>query len=214
MFGVLITVFRNPAYFISECFQNDKRQFIIQLFMPVLFIPFMTKKPSRFVLLGPVVLINLMSDYGYQHDMGYQYVFGTAAFVIYLTVMNSADMEKAARGKILVAAAASSVMMFFTMYYGRLDTVKSYKDNMTEHNAIAGAIELVPDDASVAASTFLVANLSQRYEVYEPETTKNTADYYVLDLRYPTEQYSVEDYRNENFEEVCVNQYVAIFRRK
>ncbi|MBQ8378211.1 MAG: DUF2079 domain-containing protein [Oscillospiraceae bacterium] len=212
LIGVIMTAFSNPAYLISECFENNRMMFLLQFFIPLMFMPFFTTKLSRFILLFPIVIVNLLSDYGYQHEMGYQYVFGPLAFVIYLCVMNSADMEKVKRSKHLLLSATASVMVFFSMYYGRLDVVESYRNNMPEHIAVQKAIEVIPDDASVAASTFFVANLSQREEIYELESTKQKAEYYVLDLRYPNDKYTVENFISKGYEEVYLDQYVAIYK--
>ncbi|MBE6837536.1 MAG: DUF2079 domain-containing protein [Ruminococcus sp.] len=213
LIGVIMTAFSNPAYLISECFENDRMLFLLQFFIPLMFIPFLTKKFSRYVLLAPVVIINLLSDYGYQHDMGYQYVFGSLAFAIYLCVMNSADMGQVKRSKILLLSATASVMVFFSMYYPRFQVVESYRNNMPEHNAIEQALEKIPDDASVVASTFFVANLSQRDEIYELESTKQKAEYYVLDLRYENAKCNVEDFQNENYETIHHDEYIAIFKQ-
>lgn len=212
--GVVATAFSNPAYVISEMFENDRIMFLLQLFIPLGFLPFVTKKLSRYILLLPLVVINLLSDYEYQHSMDFQYVFGTLSFVIYLCVINSADFSQKQRTKHLLICGASSVMVFSSMYFSQIQTVKSYYDNIAEHRAMAQAIELVPKDASVSATTFLVANLSQRDEVYELEKTQKQTDYYVLDLRYPSEQFSVEDYQNDDFETVYKDEYIAIFKRK
>lgn len=212
--GVIMTAVSNPAYLFSEIFQNDRILFLLQLFVPLMFLPFFTKKYSRFVLLAPLVIVNLLSDYGYQHDMGYQYVFGPLAFVIYMCVMNSADMLPQKRVRHLLVAAVSSVMVFMSMYYSRFMVVESYRENMKEHNAIEQAFELIPDDASVAASTFFVANLSSRDEIYELETTSQKADYYVLDLRYENTKYTVDSFSDMFYEIVYKDDYVAIIKRK
>ncbi len=213
MIGVIITAFRNPAYLISECFQNDKITFIFQLLLPVLFIPLMTRKFSRFILLGPAIVVNLMSDYAYQHDINFQYVFGSAAFIIYLTAVNSADFPKGRRERVLIPAAVSAALAFSSMYFSRFGIIETYRANMEEHETIAQSLELIPDDASVAASTFLVANLSDRDILYDLDYTKQTADYYVLDLRYKSEKYSVGYFLANGYEQVTVNDYVAVFRR-
>lgn len=212
MTGVILTVFRNPAYFISECFENGKIQFFIQFFLPVLFLPFFTKHYSRFILLCPVILVNLMSDYYYQHDMGYQYVFGPGAFVVYLTVLNLSDIENVKRSKLAITAAVCSALVFSSMFVSKADYLKTYALHMEEHNSIAQALELVPDDASVAASTFFVANLSQRNEIYELESTENEADYYIIDLRV-AEGSELEKYKTSEYEEICINPYIAIYKR-
>ena len=212
--GVVLTAFSNPAYLISECFENNRILFLLQLFVPLMFLPFFTRKYSRLILLVPVVLVNLLSDYAYQHDMNYQYVFGPLAFVIYLTVMNAADMGRVRRTKILLLAATASVMVFYSMYYGRFSVVRDYKSNMAEHRAIYNALETVPDDASVSASTFLVAALSEREVIYELESTKNITEYYVLDLRYKNDKYPLEYFTEGDYETVCLNNYVGVFRAK
>lgn len=211
--GVIMTAFSNPAYLISECFENDRMLFLLQFFIPMMFMPFFTRKFSRYVLLLPIVIVNLLSDYGYQHDMDYQYVFGPLAFAIYLCVMNSADMGLVRRSKHLLLSATASVMVFFSMYYSRFEVVESYRNNMPEHIAVAEALEKIPDDASVVATTFLVANLSQRDEIYEMESTDKTGEYYVLDLRYPNSRFSLEDFQNENYETIHLDEYVGIFRK-
>lgn len=211
--GVIITAFSNPAYVISECFENDRILFLMQFFIPLMFLPFITRKYSRYILLAPVLIVNLLSDYGYQHDMGYQYVFGPLAFVIYLCVMNSADIERKKRSKLLLISALASVLVFMSMYYERFEIRESYEKNLPEHEAIAQALELIPDDASVCASTFLVANLSQRNEIYELESTKNEAEYYVLDLRYETQSYNVEDYKQGGYEEIYLDKFIGIFKK-
>ena len=90
--GSLVTVIKavilNPIYTIKECFDEEKIKFFLQMLVPLSFMPFMIKKPSRAILLMPFILINLMSDYYYQHDIGYQYTYGSAAFLIYLCIMN------------------------------------------------------------------------------------------------------------------------------
>ena len=211
--GVFLAIFRNPGYFLSTCFNLKKVEFLLKLFMPVMFIPFITRKYSRFILLAPVVLINLMSDYIYQYDMNFQYVFGSAAFVIYLTIINSADLNKYKAQRFLITSSTAGVLLFSTLYWGRLGIIDSYKNNMYEHETIANSLALIPDDASVASSTFFVPNLSQRDVIYELETTSHQAEYYVLDLRYSTDEYSVDDYKNENYQAISENEFVAIYRR-
>jgi len=46
---------------------------------------------------------------------------------------------------------------------------------------------------------FLPPNLSQRKVIYELEYTKQQAEYYVLDLRYDTDEYSISDYMTPDF---------------
>lgn len=95
------------------------------------------------------------------------------------------------------------------MYY------KSYDSRADERAAFEYAAELIPEEASVASSSMILPNLSQRMEIYELERTKHEAEYYVIDLRYEHEGYSFEDYLTDEFEEIFVQKnIVAVFRRK
>ena len=91
------------------------------------------------------------------------------------------------------------MIVFFGLYYHRLDYREKYEKNAHEREVIDAALEVIPKDASVISSTFLLPNLSQRKEIYDLEYTKQQAEYYVLDLRYETEEYNIADYLNEDF---------------
>ena len=59
----------------------------------------------------------------------------------------------------------------------------NYRYGAYQRQAVLEAIEVIPDDAVVVATTYYVPVLSQRDTIYELETTKHTGQYYVLDLR-------------------------------
>ena len=46
------------------------------------------------ILIGPFLLVNLMSNYPYQYSIAFQYVFGVAAILIYLFIKNLASLKK------------------------------------------------------------------------------------------------------------------------
>ena len=106
--------------------------------------------------------------------------------------------------------------MFMGNTYGRLDGIKSYKNDKEKIETIDKAINLIPKDSSVAATTFLVPAFYDVREVYEFETTKHrdTVEYIVIDLRYGSDSYSVDDYLNNSDYETIANESgcVAIFR--
>lgn len=215
---VIKAVILNPIYTVKECFDEEKITFFLQMMVPLAFMPFMIKKPSRVILLMPLILINLMSDYQYQHDIGFQYTYASASFLIYLCVMNYEDMKPEFRKKMISVAAASSVFMYMNCTYYRLDIIDSYKANLETSKVISTALEVVPEDASVAASTFLVPALFDHKEVYELETTvhRDYVEYTVIDERWQSDSYSVNDYLNNDIYETVVYEpgRIAIFRNK
>lgn len=218
LFTVIKAVILNPIYTVHEAFDEEKIKFILQMLVPLAFMPLMIKKPSRIILLIPFILLNLMSDYTYQHNINFQYTYGSAAFLFYLMILNYQDMKPGFRCKVLAVAATSSIFMFMCNTYYRTSGYESYKTdkNSGAIDIIDDALELVPDDSSVAATTFLVTSLYDHREVYEFESTKHRdeVEYIVLDLRISSDDFSVDDYLNNPIYETVENKpgYIAIFR--
>ncbi len=220
LFTVIKAVILNPVYTIYESFDEEKIKFILQMLIPIAFMPLMTKKPSRIILFIPFILLNLMSDYQYQHDINFQYTYGSAAFLLYIMLMNYNDMKPGFRSKLLATAAASSIIMFMCNTYYRADIYKGYKADRDSGSieTIDNALALIPKDASVAATTFMIPSLFDHREIYEYESTKykNDVEYIVLDLRLSSDSFSPSDYENDpNFETITnIPGSIAIFRNK
>lgn len=216
LFTVIKAVILNPVYTIYESFDEEKIPFLLQMLVPVAFMPLMSKKPSRIILFIPFILLNLMSDYYYQHDIGFQYTYGSAAFLFYLMILNYSDMKPVFRSKLLAVAASSSILMFMCNTYYRSDGFKYYKDEVENGSIkmIDDALDLIPRDASIAASTFYIANLFDCREIYELESTEHKYDveYVVLDLRYDP-QSDIEFNDNPIYEKITdIPGKIAIFR--
>ncbi|MBR6873298.1 MAG: DUF2079 domain-containing protein [Ruminococcus sp.] len=213
--GSLITalkaVIKNPVYVLSQCFTESKLLFILNMLVPLAFLPLLTKKPSRYLLLVPFLLINLMTEYKYQSDIGFHYCFGSGTLLIYLSVINYADLKKP---KLLLFAAFTSLIVYVGIYSPRNTYLKSYENQTREREAIDTALSLIPEDASVSASTFFIANLSDRSELYQLETTKQTTEYYAIDLRYSTDEVNPTAYYTSEFEILFYEKdIVAVVRR-
>lgn len=189
--GSLITVIKavilNPIYTIKESFTQDKFVFILQTFVPLAFMPLMTRKPSRILLFIPYILINLMSSWPYQYDINFQYTYGTSALLFYIMILNFKDMNPKTRDKILSIAATTSIFMFCCFTYNRSKGFEEYENDMKNGYVqdIQAALDEIPEDASVVATTFFTANLYEHREVYDWRYTKykDDAEYLAIDLR-------------------------------
>ena len=93
-FGALISAFfANPALYASQLFTAEKLVYALNMLLPLAFLPLITKKISRFLLICPLVIVNLVTGWVHQYDLGYQYSFGAAALLLYLTALNVADLS-------------------------------------------------------------------------------------------------------------------------
>jgi len=171
--GSLITVIKavlmNPMKALFECVDKEKLQFIAQTMLPLLGLPLITRRYERYILLIPYILVNLMSDYQYQHDIFFQYTFGATACLIYLAAVNLADLRiSAVRVTALAAAVAVSIGFFTSLtipkatYYTDLcSTYAGYYEEVGE------VLDTIPEGASVTATTFYTTRLSQREVLYD-----------------------------------------------
>ena len=83
----------NPALYAVESLTADKLIYAFNMILPLAFLPFITRKPSHWLLLGPFYVLNLVTDYRYQYDIGFQYSFGSGALLVYLAVINLAGLS-------------------------------------------------------------------------------------------------------------------------
>ncbi|MDO5403197.1 MAG: DUF2079 domain-containing protein [Eubacteriales bacterium] len=218
MLSIIKTVIMHPAYVLTQVFKQEKMEFMLQVLCPLLFMPLFSKKWYRFILLGPFVLFNLMSDYQYFHSIFFQYAFGSGTLLIYLTILNVSDMDEKIRNRVIPMLAAASVMFFSSVMWIKTNVIKEYfkGDNQETYAIIREGLDTIPDDASVIATTFLCPALSQHDKLYELYYTDEEAEYIALDLRRETTDYSVESYlNNSDYETVYyVPLKIAVFKKR
>ena len=195
--GMVMNIFRNPSYFFSLLFSEKTVLYFLWMMLPLLFLPFITKKIHRYFLILPFVIMNLVigSGYHYAAEIGYHYSFGTACLLVFLVIVNCADLGEANRRTVIVAAAAAAlitVVPFLSTYYMRCE---EYLKNKEHFDRIEACLASVPEDAVVIAGTNHLPHVASRKEVYlfneDDITTANGRvlsikdmmryDYFVLD---------------------------------
>ncbi len=213
LFAVIKAALQNPLYAVQQSLNQDKIKYILQMLLPLMFMPLRPKSAERLLLLLPFILVNIMTNYVYQYDIYYQYGFGSGAILIYLSVINYGDMG-GERKKSLLCAALCSALVFLGTFGGRLNYLGYYGRSAEERAIIDKAIGLVPEDASVACCTFLLPNMYYIEELYQLESTENEAEYYVVDFRIESDRYSAEDFAGKEFEAVFYEEgIVGVFRK-
>ena len=166
---VIKTVLLSPMKALYECVDREKLPYISLTLFPLLGLPFITRRYERLILLIPYVLINLMSDYQYQHSIFFQYNFGSLACLFYLTVVNLADWNGDWKKVVaLIAAVIVSVSCFVDTVLPKASFyIRDYQKNKTQYEQIYNVLALIPEDTTVSASTFYTTALSQREVLYD-----------------------------------------------
>ena len=169
LFTVIKAVILSPMKAVFECVDKEKLKFIAQTMLPLLGLPLLTRRYERYFLLIPYVLVNLMSDYQYQHDVFFQYTFGSTAFLLYLAAVNLADMKlEWQRLGALTGAAMVAVACFTAVIWPSAEQYpKLARDYRGYYQEIRDALDTIPEDASVTAGTFLTTYISQRDVLYD-----------------------------------------------
>lgn len=179
--GLVMNILKDPAYTISQLLDAEKAEFLLWMFVPVMFLPLYTRKLSRYILLIPLVLLNLLSDYQYQHSIYYQYTYASGTLVIYLTYLELSSF----RGNRARRFSAYIIILSFLLSTASISSRNTYYSEYKTNGDIRGEVhkllERIPEDASVSATTTYVPPLAQRDEIHK-YTTGDTTDYIVLSV--------------------------------
>lgn len=166
---VIKAVLLCPMKAIFECVDSEKLEFIALTMLPLAGMPLLTRRYERFLLLIPYVLVNLMSDYQYQHNIFFQYTYGSTACLAYLALVNLADMKidiirlTALYAALCISAACFGAQILPTALYYPQKCI-TYGDT---YDSLRDALDVIPEDASAAATTYYTTYLSQRDVLYD-----------------------------------------------
>ena len=195
MGGLFGTLLRDPAYFLTQIANGEnftrKMTWLLRMLLPLGLLLWTPRgNYSRLFLLLPL-LLNLMTQYGYQFDITFQYSFGTIPFLFYLLVQNAADAPpRFRREQLAIALLAAWLMYLFTVWPSFVHYTRAAHDNRETYEKMENVLAMVPDEVSVTASTMLVPHLAQRPVVYEDFYHRDKSgniipdtEYAVLDIR-------------------------------
>ena len=194
---VIKAVLLSPMKAVFECVDKEKLEFIGLTLLPLAGIPLLTRRYERFILLIPYILVNLMSDYQYQHDIFFQYTYGSTACLFYLVTVNLADIrEQKLRFAALGLALCISASCFGAKILPKaVQYPKDCKTYAAYYDKIRDVLDTVPDGASVAATTYYTTYLSQRDTLYDVRYGSKEhlfgCEYMVLSV---TDKYSYKPY--------------------
>lgn len=165
---VIRNVLLDPSYFFSLLIHESTLTFFLKVMMPLLFLPFITKKIHRYWLMVPFLIMNLTigAGYGYAADIDYHYIFGPFCLLLYLTVLNLDDIGPEKQHDLSVLLGSAAMIFFIGLPLHHLDTKESYLLSQDGFRAVEDALDAIPQDATVAASAFMVSHCADRDQIY------------------------------------------------
>lgn len=181
---------------LGQMFTAEKIPFVIWMFAPVLFAPFMTKKISSLILLLPILPINLMQSWQYQYNIDYQYTYGVAALIFVSAIFVLVRLRPAQRRVLLLTSLCICMVMSVTLNAPKIRTVtKNAADFEASYDQVDEVLSAIPDGATVTACDAFVPHLYKvKWLFTAPDYYKTNwnqcpikpyeTDYIVLDTRY------------------------------
>lgn len=214
-FGTILqTALFNFGKTLSLMFTTEKVQFLLWMFLPVLFTPFLNKRVSVFLLFVPMMFINLMSSWPYQYDVEYQYTYGVAALVLFAAMLGLRTLAPRTRRAVLTACVILSASL--TLPYVCYRTKGYVKGYLEKHTVFAESIdflhEQLPRDAVIGVEGDVMPMLyDYPHLVLDPRTEEQAAEitYYVAKWK------DAEDFAkmvDNGFALYAENEYVIILK--
>jgi len=222
-FAMIVNVMKNPALLLDSLISvPEKLEYILYMLIPLCFLPFVSKRFNFILLIVPMIIMNLATDYIYQYDVNFQYTYGVTALLFFLAVKNLSKIDRRHIAKICVAMACFSIILFTSKTFNRIHSYNfvyyTYRDDFIETEEM---LRQIPMDASVSSNTFIVPHLIKRENVYMVDLFTHEyfaydTDYIINDLR----SVSVSEYKRfldkideKGYKKIDESSFIEIFKK-
>lgn len=165
---VIKNVLIDPSYFFSLLLHEDTLQFFLQVMLPLLFLPFCTKKLHRFWLMIPFVIMNMSvgAGYGYAANIGFHYIFGPFCLLLYASILNLDDMGDEKKQDLAIVLGSVAIVFFTGTITHQKYNLEAYAGSKEAFTKVDEVLDSIPKDARLAASAFFVSHCANRDELY------------------------------------------------
>ncbi|RAK46504.1 hypothetical protein BHU61_03350 [Macrococcus epidermidis] len=185
---VIINIFTNPTYFFSALFTFNKIKYIVTLLSMYVLLPLIQKHWISYILLLPMLVINLLSDFPYQADFGFQYHYGSTALLLFMTILAVNTLAKnrdsineqhekqqfvlMTNGHrkiilLLTCACIMSASIFFTLMHPSTYGIKAYAKQSTYFKEKKQTLKSLPQNKKILAYGFYTTQLAQNKYLYD-----------------------------------------------
>ena len=111
---VIFAVIMCPMKAVYECADPVKLGYLSVSLLPLLGLPLLTRRYERYLLLIPYILVNLMSDYTYQHNIFFQY---SDQFVIFCKPCNTFFIYRLYKTSVYERAGIPCIFEILSYFY-------------------------------------------------------------------------------------------------
>jgi uncharacterized membrane protein len=231
---VLKTVVSNPAFTLGTLLERDKVLYILQLFVPLAFLPLRRPLGILFVSAGFIFTL-LSTGYAPLIQTSFQYTTHWTSYLFVGLVVTLAGLRRspdrgAGPGRVRFAAALAGLacgIVACTYQFGAVlqqHTVRggfglydfeNSPEESRQREDLYELIRLIPRKASVASSENIVPHVSDRQNAYTLRTGNHDAEYllFTVPIRGDERPYVYEPIRDHRYGVVAVRNNFALAKR-
>ena len=173
----ILAVFKNlvlhPSFAISHLFMAKKLGYLFLMLAPMCFLPLLQRNWSNYFLALPLVVINLLPDWPYQYDIGFQYSYGSGAllFIMALLALEDLKLHKHINEKMVISFIFVGMIFSGTILHRLTQSwsfnIGYYQQNKEKFEAIKYGLEILPEDASIVAEGGYTPALRKHQALYD-----------------------------------------------
>ena len=176
---VLENIFLNPTYTFASFFTQAKLKYIFILFLTQAFLPILQREWANYFLFIPLVVINLLSDWIYQVDFGFQYSYGSNTLTLFLSILalealwqrfsqkgNLVLASKRILGLISLATVFSAGILYAHINGWHHNALSYFRDRQ-RFDDIQYTLSTIPRDKTVLAFHTYTVSLRSVPELYD-----------------------------------------------
>ncbi|MGF3113061.1 DUF2079 domain-containing protein [Facklamia sp. P9177] len=182
--GLIHAVFnaiKNPAFTLASIFTYEKLKYLLIIFASQAFLPLLQVSWRPYILLLPLLVINLVSDWPYQVDLFKQYHFGSSTLILFMSIIT---IEHWQRRKVylfrtkkfsfeqlssffITLSILASLSFFVTMIGPRKYDYQSYQNDTEFYQSIQKTLAKIPKNSRVVTVSSYTTPLSKNSELYD-----------------------------------------------
>jgi hypothetical protein len=133
--------------------------------------------------------------------------------MLYAAILNYRDLSKSLQKYFLALALSAGMLLHaYLVLPETVYRIEYYQNSRTMYREMVKVLEVVPDDVSVAANSYLLPHLADRKEIYSyREKPEHKTDFIVLDMRNATDREAYQNYVTNGYRPYIEDdRYIAI----
>lgn len=173
----ILAVFKNlvlhPSFAISHLFMAKKLGYLFLMLAPLCFLPLLQRNWSTYFLALPLIVINLLPDWPYQYDIGFQYSYGSGALLFIMTLLALEDLKlnKHINEKMVISLILVGMIFSGTILHRLTQSwsfnIGYYQQNKEKFEAIKYGLEILPENASIVTEGGYTPTLRKHQALYD-----------------------------------------------